>query len=157
MRERRRRARVVLLGVLFAAIGGCDPGTGCERGALGCACGEGGRCDEGLTCDPSAGRCAPVRTVGLGVIDPAARSCEVLLEDAAASVRGARFESSLRGEMVRQAPRAALAFHALADRPIDASAIRIEVLGEGSPRIARAQCFDADGAPLTGGGIETDG
>jgi hypothetical protein len=89
-------------------------------------------------------------------IDPAARSCEVLLEDESAQVLRARFEGSVRGEHVRQAPRTALAFHALADAAIGSGAVRLDVLGGGEPRIASARCFDREGRPIEGGGMATD-
>ncbi len=70
---------------------------------------------------------------------------------------GTREDVSVRAEHVRQAPRTAIAFHAMGDAPIGRDAVRVEVLGDGDFRIVNAQCFDRDGEPIEGGGIATDG
>jgi hypothetical protein len=163
--QRRRRDRgVAPLGLFFAILltglvgAGCSaPSSTCEAGASGCACGPGSTCDADLVCDPEARLCGRPRTRSLPRIDDAARSCEVLLEDTGARVVGTRFDASLRGEHVRQAPRTALAFHALADAPIGGGAVQVELVGDGDLHVARAQCFDREGRAIEGGGMATGG
>jgi hypothetical protein len=108
-------------------------------------------------CDTAQNLCESSRTISLPAIDSAARSCELLLEDDGASVVGADFAPSVRGETVRQSPRTAVAFYGTADEPIRSSAVRIKVVGSGGMTIARARCFDREGQPLPGGGISTGG
>jgi hypothetical protein len=135
----------------------CSRPSECVVGETSCQCDARGQCDPGLVCEPAAGVCLAPRSIALSAIDPAARSCEVLLEDASATVVAARFAASVRGEHVREAPRTAVTFHAMGDAAIGREAVRIDVLGEGDFRVARGQCFDRLGEPISGGGIATDG
>jgi hypothetical protein len=146
---------VPLAGLFVSAC--AEPASTCEAGASGCACRPGSACDADLVCDPEAQLCGRARTRSLPRIDAAARSCEVLLEDEGARVVGARFDATVRGEQVRQAPRTALAFHALADAPIGGGAVRVELVGDGELHVTRAQCFDREGRALEGGGMATGG
>ena len=143
----------LLVLTIGATLGGCHEGArSCSSGQESCPCEPAARCDEGLVCDPDH-VCRTPNTVGLPPIDPAARSCELLLDDDSATVAGARFDPFVQGELVREAPRTAVAFFASEDRAIATDAVLIEVLGEGSFGIARAQCFDKDGRPIEGGGL----
>lgn len=149
--------RVSFLMSMVGVLGCGSSITPCEKGASACACAEGAVCDDGLACDEVSRTCLPPRIALLPAIDARARSCELLLEDTSAHIANVRFDDTLRGEQVREAPRTALAFHALSDIPIDAASVELELLGEGTFRIARAQCFDQDGQAIASGGLASDG
>ena len=148
-----RFASALFASVLLAACGG-STSTDCPPGTEGCRCEPIG-CGDGLACGDD-GLCEGLRTASLPAIDPVARSCEVLVEDGEAKVAGARFEDSVDGVHVRQAPKTAVTFYARRDQAIGASAVQLELLGAGSFRVATATCFDADGHPIPGGGIAAE-
>jgi hypothetical protein len=131
--------------------------TECTDGAAGCACHVDDTCDDGLSCDLTSHQCEATHGVELPAIDPAARSCEVLLEDSGARVVRADFAASVQGETVRQAPRTAVTFYAAGDHSIARDAVQIELTGAGTMSVARARCFDRDGHALPGGGVATGG
>lgn len=116
----------------------------CAPGDADCACLAGSRCADGLVCT-DGNVCERPRTEGLPAIDPAARSCEVLLEESGAQVSGVRFGGSVVGEFVRQAPKTALAFHARGDTAMAGLDVGVEVAGDGAFTIASAHCFDRQG------------
>ena len=137
---------------LLAACGHPDP-TQCTDGAAGCACRADETCDDGLSCDLTAHTCEATHGIELPAIDPAARSCELLIEDDGARVVGADFADSVAGETVRQAPRTAVTFYAAGDHSIAHDAVHVQLSGTGGMTISRARCFDRDGHALPGGGI----
>lgn len=152
----RSRVFVSLALALPALLAGCGGGSNepCASGAAGCACRPGNVCDDGLACDDVTLVCEGGRSVTLPPLDPAARSCEVLVTDDGGRAVATEFASSVRGESVRQAPRTAVTFHGVADAPLSPDAVRLRVAGEGDVHIERARCFDADGRALpeiTGG------
>lgn len=138
---------------LLAACGASSSPAACVDGQAGCACRVDDTCDDGLACDVAAHTCEATHAVSLPAIDPAARACEVLLADDGARVVRARFDASVRGETVRQAPRTAVTFHAMGDARIGRDAVRIELTGPGGMAVVRGRCFDRDGRPLPGGGL----
>ncbi len=125
----------------------------CTDGAAGCACRVDNTCDDGLACDLTAHQCEATHDLELPAIDPAARSCELLLEDGAAQVVRATFSPAVEGASVRQAPRTAVTFYASGDAAIPRDAVHIQLTGTGGMTIARARCFDRDGHPISGGGL----
>lgn len=147
---------VALSSVVVIACGS-PSNAPCTPGESACACDVGGVCRDGLACDTTTNLCEGTRTLQLPAIDAAARSCELLVEDASASVVRADFASSVHGESIRQAPRTAVTFYADTDAPIGASAVRLEVTGGGDVSFKAGRCFDRSGVPIPGGGIAIDG
>jgi len=150
------RPLVFLCALAFIACHHEAP-TICIDGAAGCACRVDNTCDDGLACDLTAHTCEATHDLELPAIDPAARSCELLLADGTAQVVRATFTASVEGASVRQAPRTAVTFYASGDAAIAHDAVHIQLTGTGGMTIARARCFDRDGHPLPGGGIATGG
>ena len=99
--------------VVCGASGLCER-PGCTAGSLGCAC-DGEACGADLSCVGAICRfSAPVLVVsGEGV-----RGCDVLLAEAGPYVRGVRFEATVVGEVIRQAPHTGVSFIARADSPL---------------------------------------
>jgi hypothetical protein len=148
-------AALAAAALTVTACGGSQPT--CPVGDERCACGPAATCDDGLVCAESSSTCEAPRRVWLPPIDAAARSCELLVEDRTDSVVvAARFDASVQGEHIRQAPRTAVTFFAVADRAIGGEAVAIEVIGGASIAVTRGQCFDRLGRPLANGGIELE-
>ncbi|MCE9579338.1 MAG: hypothetical protein K8W52_39810 [Deltaproteobacteria bacterium] len=147
----------ILLGTLLAAACSHPAPQQCTDGAAGCACRVDNTCDDGLACDLTAHTCEATHDLELPAIDPAARSCELLLEDATAQVVRATFAASVEGESIRQAPRTGVTFYAAGDHAIAHDAVHIQLTGTGGMTVARARCFDRDGHAIPGGGIATGG
>jgi len=126
-------------GVVDAATAGCTPGS------EGCACSAGDRCDDGLTCDH--GVCGQGATLAPLAFPAQARSCELLLREHGAAVLSIAFASDTAGSFVREAPRVAVALHALSDAPM--GELEVHVTGGGDrPTTERTHCFDASGEAL---------
>lgn len=147
---------LLMLAVTLSACGSEGSGT-CTAGEPGCACGPSGSCADGVACDTATNTCEGTRLVQLPPIDAAARACELLLEDDTASVVGADFGDSVRGESIRQAPRTAVTFYRTEDAPISRSAVRIRLVGGGEMKITTARCFDREGHPLPASALAIDG
>jgi len=147
-----RTTQLFMLLVILATLVACggDSRPACADGEAGCACRVDDTCADGLACDLATRQCETTREVALPAIDPAARACEILLADDGARVVTARFDGSVTGESIRQAPRTALAFHANEDRAIASSAVRAVLAGAGGMTVARTRCFDRDGRALAG-------
>lgn len=144
------------LALALSACGSPEPSV-CAPGGEGCPCSSASTCGDGLVCSSDSNVCLAPRSVSLPAIDPAARSCEVLLEDGTAHVVDAVFDSSVLGQSVRQAPRTAVTFFSASDAPIRSSAVRIQLAGDGVMTVRTARCFDRAGRPLAGGGIASGG
>ncbi|MFO0744652.1 MAG: hypothetical protein U1F43_03125 [Myxococcota bacterium] len=112
------------------------------------ACGAGACGDGGTTSDPCPGdACAPPPpTSGLVVEAPAARACDVLLEDADASAAAPeiRFAADVVGVVVREAPLTAVSVTAKDDHALTSLG---EVVGA-TPRVTIVHCYDAAGAAI---------
>lgn len=137
----------------FLLLGACPeeppPPPECPAGQKGCACDNGG-CGTGLVCRDGVCRDAPA-TVGFTVSDPAARSCEVLVEGTTADDQ-VTFADTVTGKSVREGAKLAIVFFTNDDAAIAVGAVQIERAGGdlSGVQVARASCFDREGAPLPG-------
>lgn len=150
--------RWALLALLSSAALGCDDTSEnpeCTPGKASCECTDDGGCDDGLTCE--AGVCQAWATTTLTVGDKAARACDVLLEEkGGATIKQVRFDDSVKGTFVREAPRTAVSFVATSDAPIGGGVVIVEMLGgDGSGvTVVKSECAGADGAPISGVSVE---
>ncbi len=126
----RTLARLIALTAALALATGCDDGdSGTTPPAT-----DAGTPDAGP--DPVV----PDTTVTL---DPAARSCELMLRGSALTVV---FGDAVEGRHLRRGEQLAVAFAHRADAPIPAGAVAFAD-GEGA-EVESATCFDATGRPL---------
>lgn len=147
---------------LFALLlAGCDgpapgPDGGCTAGNAGCACLGGEPCNGSLVCD--TGICRDVERRTIDVVDPSARSCELVLIEDGTEVLGIELGEGVVGTSVHEAPRTAITFIRSDDTPFASGAVTVlstEGLGRLTPR--RARCFDRDGAAISGDPLRIGG
>lgn len=145
----------MLFAVSLAACGSGSGAPACEAGRAECVCRTEEQCDDGLAC--VVGQCLPSTHIGLTVSDPAARSCEVLLDEGDGRIIGARFAPSVTGTHIRQGTHSAVGFFGHADAAIPSDAIALEVVKAAGAGIgiSRARCFDRDGRALASATVAT--
>ena len=105
----------------------------------------------------TGGDTGPVETSGIQVLSEDARSCEILIKDAADTiVTDVTFDADLGGTFERRPPHTAIGFHAIADGSIAAGAVAIVVKGGDATKleIVHAKCFDRLGAAIDGDAVE---
>jgi hypothetical protein len=132
----------------IAACGGGEHGADCTPGQSACVCRPSDQCDDGLACVD--GRCAAASEVAVTVSDPAARSCEALLDEHAAHIVGVRFAPSVTGTHLREAPNSAVAFFVKGDTAIAGDAVTLRVVADATTAIEvrQARCFGRAGELL---------
>lgn len=154
-------------------------GASCPEGTATCVCRSGNTCDTGLMC--SAGRCIPGGTqdggtpdsgasldgggggidgggvtvpVTLVVSNPAARACEVVVQDGAQVITGLSFSNTVEGRFLRRGERLAVAFSARSNMvlPADGATIQLQMASTSLNGITLTnnRCFDAQGRALPG-------
>jgi hypothetical protein len=134
---------------------GDDESPQCAAGEPACTCLPGGTCAAGLACVDQ--RCQVPGEVGISVSDASACSCEVLLRARASQIVGASFGDAATGVHVQEGDHTALSFFASTDQPIPDSAMSLHVVERGDTsgiEVARARCFDRDGAVIAGAGVD---
>jgi hypothetical protein len=111
-------------------------------------------CDPGLTCGPD-GKCAGGSTSGVTITDPAARGCELLLnEPLGTSVVSVTFANGVKGAWVRESPKVAVTFVAGADAPIASGSVALGLNGGATVSVTTASCVDLHGTRLNGSPVE---
>lgn len=140
---------VALIAMLaVAACGDDDDGGATDAGADGstAACDSENPCGAGFVCVDE--RCVAGGDVSVA-ISPAARACEVLLQDGDdAEAVSVRFGEGAKGSFVRRAPRLALSFVADDDHAVSAASVVPVAVGGGVPSLIKATCFDKDSKEL---------
>lgn len=150
--HRLRRAALPIL-VVLAAIGCAQDGPGVdgsapcsEREGASCPCPAGARCSRDEVCFGT--RCDRLSEWTLHLADPAARSCDVLLELGTESrFVAARWSDGIMGHAEARARLLGLAFISAVDAPLAERPVHITVTGP-SPDVRRAFCADRAGDPL---------
>lgn len=89
------------------------------------------------------------------VLDDRARSCELLLRDAADGRTAVRFSDAVLGRQVREGGRLAVAVTQRTRAAVPDDAMTLEILG-GAPELVSSTCFDDRGEPLHGAGVEVE-
>jgi hypothetical protein len=92
-------------------------------------------------------------TLSAGVVVHAAnaRACDLLLQDGDATVTGITFDSAVKGEWSRMAPRAAFAFTSVGDSAlthIGKLSVRGDLHGPNAFKTTKITCYDRTGNPL---------
>ncbi len=131
-------------------LASCTP----ERaGQAGCPCNN-GACQGDAVC--LRGSCRGEAHAGVVVVNPAVRSCDVLLRTTGdAAVRAATFDAAIAGKELQRGRDLSLAFMARGDVSMTGRVASIEVhpapMG-GTPgvEVVRAACADKDGLPVAG-------
>jgi hypothetical protein len=150
---------ISLIFALGACGGGSGDGAACDGGELGCVCTPAQTCDEGLACVDQ--QCQRPDALELLVSDPAARSCELLVQETDTRVVGADFGPAVTGVHLREGSRSAVSFLANDDAAIPSGAISLQVVAPSAGSAAAgidvvtARCFDREGRELAGATVRT--
>jgi len=138
------------------ADGFCEPGD-CVPGSALCACAAGETCNDGLTCE--RGFCRSPDSVGLSISNPAARACDLLLEESEAPLDEVTFGEAVIGRHLRRGRRVALSFIQREDAAFPGELMRLrferrEPEEAIEPRLVRGVCYDRLGRALDEHGVE---
>jgi hypothetical protein len=126
----------------------------CRPGEETCPC-DGTQCAAGMAC--VAGICHVDPTRQLFVENPAARACDVTLEDPEGDL-DVRFDGPATGRSARRDRFVYLALHAREDAPLRAAVASMRPTTPRSRdasriRVVDAECFDRTGQPLPGASV----
>ncbi len=142
------RALLVVLAAFVLAGCACNPP--CDAGALNCACKEAQACNDALVCSAD-NKCIAPTMATVRVTDPAARGCELVLnEREGTTVAAVSFKNGLEGTWVRQAPKVAVTFVAGGDSAVSGH-VELGLSGPASGvTVTRTGCVDVRGQRLAG-------